>query len=136
MTIDSAEVVELVEAAKRVRTYLAARATTKGIDFETINGLDKPGEQEEVAYLLSSDLTLILDALGEYGAPPVTAPFAVGDTCSYLRGKDWLIGTVQWINPVAEGEWEAGIALNDGTEIKRTLDVNGTGGGVAPLRDR
>lgn len=120
----------------RVRKYLAERARQPGLDFEVINGLNA-GVAAREAYLLSSDLTVVLDALGEVARLPAP-PYKVGDNCSWLEGSTWHVCEVTALDPLDDGRYRLYADLNTapGRGIAKTVDAEGIGEGVAPLRER
>jgi hypothetical protein len=130
-TIESAEIVEVKAAAMRLRHYLAERARMGGVDFEQIHGVHV-GEEDREAHLTAADLVTVLDALGDVAAVP-GPPYGVGDDVSFLTGHNWHIGKVTSIIETGPGEWGV-VATIDGKVVTATVNAQGVGGGIAPLR--
>lgn len=119
----------------RVRKYLAERARQPGLDFEVVNGLNANVTGRE-AFLLASDLTTLLNAVG---VPTVeqSAPYRIGDNCSWLEGSTWHVCEVTAIDPTDDDMYRVYLDLNTapGRGVAKTVDARGVGEGVAPLRD-
>jgi hypothetical protein len=111
----------------------------RGIDFESINGLNSSGDGE--AFLLSSDVVTVLDALGDLGVDTDTVPpYAVDDVVSFLHGNNWIVGKVAAIEPTnLRGQWSVTVRLDStlyrAGSIVRAVNSKGVGGGVAPIRE-